>query len=169
MNARTLLAAALAVALLSACGKAQEAASEAAAEKAIEASTGQKVDIDNQNGNQTVNVETGQGTLTASSGENVALPADFPKDVHLPADAALVSVMSMGPTMTVAMKTKQALAATFETFRKAQNSDGWKETMAMQSGDGAILGFEKDGKMVMAHMASEEGGATVSITVQPKQ
>jgi hypothetical protein len=169
MNARTLLAAALATALLAACGQAQEAASETAAEKAIEASTGQKVDIDQKDGQRTVTMETEQGTLTASAGENVTLPADFPKDVQLPADAIVVSAMSMGPAMTVALKSKQALAATYEAFRKAQGEAGWKETMSMQSGDGAVLGFEKDGKLVMAHMASDEGGSTVSITVQPKQ
>lgn len=169
MNVRTLLAAALALALLGACGKAQEAASEAMAEKAIEASTGQKVDIASKDGQQTVTMETGKGTLTASSGENVALPAGFPKDVQLPADATLVSAMSMGPAMTVTLRSKQALAANFEAFRQAQADAGWKETMSMQSGDGGVLGFEKDGRAVMAHMAADDGGSTVSVTVRPKQ
>jgi major membrane immunogen (membrane-anchored lipoprotein) len=169
MNARTLLAAALATALLAACGKAQEAASEAAAEKAIEASTGQKVDIDNKDGQQTVTMETEQGQLVASAGENVALPAGFPEDVHLPADATLLSAMSVGPTMIVALKSKQAMATTFESFRKSQADDGWKETMSMQSGDGGVLSFEKEGKQVMARIAKDAEGSTVSVTVQPKQ
>lgn len=169
MKASSLIAAAVAVALLAGCGKMQEAASEAAAEKAIEASTGKKVDINNEDGQQSVTIETDQGTYTAASGENVALPASFPKDVHLPADAKLMSAMTMGQAMSVTLTSQQTLSAAYEAYRKAQTGDGWTETMAMQDASSGLLAMEKGQQTVLTHFAAENGATTMVVNVQPKQ
>lgn len=169
MKASSLIAAGVAVALLSGCGKMQEAASEAAAEKAIEATTGKKVDIQNEDGRQSVTIETDQGTYTSSSGENVALPATFPKDVHLPADAKLTSAMTMGPNLSVTLTSSQALSTTYAAYRKAQAGDGWKETMAMQDATSGLLTMEKGQQTLLTHFAAENGATTMVVNVQSRQ
>ncbi|MFT3807876.1 hypothetical protein [Arenimonas sp.] len=168
MNRSALLIAIATATLLAGCGKFQEAASEAAAEKAIEASTGKKVDINNEDGRQSVTIETDKGTYTASSGENVALPPSFPKDVHLPADAKLMSAMSMGQALSVTLTSQQTLSATYETYRKAQTSDGWTETMAMQDATSGLLTMEKGQQTVLTHFVAENGATTMVVNVQPK-
>lgn len=170
MNRVALLSsAALAITLLSGCGKFQEAASEAAAEKAIEASTGKKVDINNEDGRQTVTIESDKGTYTATSGENVSLPATFPKDVHLPSDAKLTSAVTVGPNLSVTLTSQQAIATVYETYRKAQAGDGWTETMAMQDATSGLLALEKGQQMVLTHFAAEGQTTTMVVNVQSKQ
>lgn len=169
MKASVLLPLSLAAVLLSGCGKLQEAASEAAAEKAIEASTGKKVDIENENGQQSVTIETDKGTYTSASGENVQLPATFPKDVHLPADAEVTAAMTMGQALSVTLSSQQALSTAYDAYRKAQAADGWTETMAMQDATSGLLAMEKGQQTVLTHFASENGATTMVVNVQPRQ
>lgn len=169
MKAPVLLTLSFTAVLLCGCGKFQDAASEAAAEKAIEASTGKKVDIENENGQQSVTIETDKGTYTSASGENVQLPATFPKDVHLPADAKVTAAMTMGQALSVTLSSQQTLSAAYEAYRKAQAADGWTETMAMQDATSGLLAMEKDQQTVLTHFASENGTTTMVVNVQPKQ
>ncbi len=166
------LLAALALALtlaLGACGKAQDKAAEALAEKALEASTGQKVDIDVGENGQTMTVQTEQGTLTHSSGENVPMPADFPADVVLPDDYAVMSVMTMGPASSVVMRSRDSIAGLYAHFQQGQAGEGWKETLSMQGADGSMLGFEKDGRSLLVNLGhDDEGGTTISLSLQSK-
>ena len=57
-----------------ACGKAEEKADETLVEKAIEASSGQHAEVDIADGQQTVTIETEEGTYVATSGDDVRLP-----------------------------------------------------------------------------------------------
>ena len=87
------------------CRKAQDAA----VETAIESATGAKVDVD-KDGNE-VTIKTEQGDLriaTAEDGGSVAMPANFPKDVFLPADNTLASAMDMGGMQMLNMTTRRS-------------------------------------------------------------
>lgn len=169
MKTSVLLPLSLAAALLSGCGKLQEAASEAAAEKAIEATTGKKVDIQNEDGQQSVAIETDKGTYTSASGENVKLPGTFPNDVHLPADAKVTAAMTMGQALSITLTSSQALPTTYDTYRKAQAGDGWTETMAMQDATSGLLAMEKGQQTVLTHFVAENGTTTMVVNIQPRQ
>ncbi len=163
--------AALALALvLSACGKSEEKAAETLAEQALEANSGQDVDVDIGDDGQTVTIQTEQGTLKQSSGENVALPADFPADIALPDGYKVMSVMTMGPVTSVVMEVPDPPADVFTDFKSGQSGHGWKETLSMQGTDGSMLGFEKGDRSLLLNLGNrEEGGTMVSLSLQSKQ
>jgi predicted metal-dependent hydrolase len=75
------------------CKKAQDAALETA----IEGATGNKVDVQKDGNEMTIKTEQGDLRIaTAEDGGSVAMPANFPKDVFLPAENTLASAMDMG-------------------------------------------------------------------------
>jgi hypothetical protein len=166
------LIAVLALALvLSACGKSEEKAAETLAERALEANSGQDVDvdIDSDGDGQTVTIQTEEGTITQSSGDNVALPADFPADIALPAGYKVMSVMTMGPVTSVVLEVPESPSDLFASFKSDQSGQGWKETLAMQGRDGSMLGFEKDDRSLLVNLGrSEDGGTMVSLSLQSK-
>jgi len=163
--------AALALTLvLSACGKAQDKAAQTLAEKALEANYGKGVDVDIADDGQTVTIQTEQGTLKQSSGDNVALPDGFPADVTLPDDYKLTSVMTMGPATSVVMQSPGSLSDVYAKIKAGQADQGWKETLSMQGADGSMLGFEKGDRSLLVNLGnSEEAGVTVSLSLQTKQ
>ncbi len=173
MTRRLPLIAALALALvLSACGNAEEKAAETLAEKALEANSDQDVDvdIDNDENGQTVTIQTEQGTLKQSSGDNVALPDDFPTDVILPGDYKVMSVMTMGPVTSVVLEVPEATSSVFTDIKSGQANQGWKETLSMQGADGSMLGFEKGDRSLLVNLGkSEAGGTMLSLSLQTKQ
>lgn len=164
---RALLAVAVSAVLLAACGKAQESASEALAEQALEAQTGAEVDIETEDGASTVTMETAEGKLEHSAGENLPLPDDFPDDVVLPDDYTVVSVMKMGPSRSVVLRSRETMATLYDQYRTGQADQGWKETMSMQGAEGAALGFEKDKRGMLVNLRPDiEGQTIVSLSLQ---
>lgn len=155
--------------LLSACGKSDEKTGETLAEQALEATSGEDMDVDIDDEGQTVTVRTEQGTLKQSSGDNVALPSDFPSDITLPDGHKVMSVMTMGPVTSVVLEVPGSASEVFADFKSDHASQGWKETLSMQGADGSMLGLEKGKRHLLVNMGtSQQGGTTVSLSLQSK-
>ena len=141
------------------CKKAQDAA----VETAIERATGAKVEKDGD----TMTIKTEQGEVkvaTAEDGGTVAMPADFPKDVYLPADNKLASAMDMAGMQMLNMTTPQDLAKVSADIEKSMQGQGWKREMAMQAGGGSTLMYSKDKRQVVYQMLkADEGGTQLAI------
>jgi hypothetical protein len=138
---RTLLAVAVFAVLLAACGKAQESASEALAEQALEAQTGAEVDLDTEDGVSTVTMKTDEYTV--------------------------VSVMKMGPTQSVVLRSPETMATLYIHYKDGQADHGWRETMSMQGPEGGSMGFEKDKRGVLVNLRPDiEGQTIVSLSLQ---
>ena len=141
------------------CKKAQDAA----VETAIERATGAKVEQDGD----TMTIKTEQGEVkvaTAEDGGTVAMPADFPKDVYLPADNKLASAMDMAGMQMLNMTTPQDLARVSADIEKSMQGQGWKREMAMQAGDGSTLMYSKDNRQVVYQMLkADEGGTQLAV------
>ena len=141
------------------CKKAQDAA----VETAIERATGAKVEKDGD----TMTIKTEQGEVkvaTAEDGGTVAMPADFPKDVYLPADNKLASAMDMAGMQMLNMTTPQDLAKVSADIEKSMQGQGWKREMAMQAGDGSTLMYSKDNRQVVYQMLkADEGGTQLAV------
>ena len=141
------------------CKKAQDAA----VETAIERATGAKVEQDGD----TMTIKTEQGEVkvaTAEDGGTVAMPADFPKDVYLPADNKLASAMDMAGMQMLNMTTPQDLAKVSADIEKSMQGQGWKREMAMQAGDGSTLMYSKDNRQVVYQMLkADEGGTQLAV------
>ncbi len=165
---RFLLAAALLSAGLGACGQARESAAEAMAEQALEAQAeAGDADIRTQDGRSTLDLQTEQGRLQHTVGEDVPLPADFPSDVVLPLDYTVVSVMRMGPSQSLVLRSPEPLSALVERYKTGQSEHGWRETMSMQGPEGAALGFEKAERGMLVNLRPDpEGRTTVSLSLQ---
>ena len=141
------------------CKKAQDAA----VETAIERATGARVEKDGD----TMTIKTEQGEVkvaTAEDGGTVAMPADFPKDVYLPADNKLASAMDMAGMQMLNMTTPQELAGVSADIEKSMQGQGWKREMAMQAGGGSTLMYSKDKRQVVYQMLkADEGGTQLAI------
>ena len=152
---------------LPACKKAQDAAVNAA----IEHATGAKVE---RNGNE-VTVKTDQGELHVASAENggsVALPASFPKDVQLPAQYKVNTVMETGGAQIVSLNTQDAMGTLFNSLSSGMEGKGWKRELATQTSDGGALSFSKDNHNVAYYLARNENGSTdlnINITAATQQ
>ena len=157
---RLSIAVALAAVLVApGCRKAQDAA----VETAIERATGAKVEKDGD----TMTIKTEQGEVkvaTAEDGGTVAMPADFPKDVYLPADNKLASAMDMAGMQMLNMTTPQEMAGVSADIEKSMQGQGWKREMAMQAGGGSTLMYSKDKRQVVYQMLkADEGGTQLAI------
>ena len=167
MHAR-LPVAAFALLLFAACGRSEETASEALVEKALEAQTGQKVDVESEDGQQTYTLETEDGTYTASTGAGVRMPEQFGDDVRLPPDAVLITAMSLGPAASVSLRSEREIGRAFDEFRRAQVAAGWTESSVMRQDPVHAVVFDKDSRRLTASFVAEAGnGATISLSVQP--
>ncbi|HNV78903.1 MAG TPA: hypothetical protein PKH66_05550 [Thermomonas sp.] len=143
------------------CKKAQDAALETA----IEGATGNKVDVQKDGNEMTIKTEQGDLRIaTAEDGGSVAMPANFPKDVFLPAENTLASAMDMGGMQMLNMTTPQELAAVSADIEKSMQGQGWKREMAMQAGGGNTLMYSKDKRQVVYQMLkADEGGTQLAI------
>lgn len=153
---------AVAVVFLAGCGK---SANEKAAEKIIEAQSGGKADVDINDKN--VKVETEKGTM--ESGENVKLPADFPKDVYV-IDGTIKAAISDKDNQgqTISIETDKDVAEISTVYQEKLKADGWKITGTMNFGDSATVVGEKDDRVVSIIAGKSDGKTMVNVSVGKK-
>jgi len=138
-------------------------AGQSAAEAAIAAATGGKADV-NSDGTTTIRSKDGKETMTISAGGNASLPADFPKDVFLPSDYKVESVMQMPGAMVAHVLTPGTLGAVASDADKGMQAQGWKQTMTMaQSEQAHIVMWEKGERHATLTIADDktQGGVQV--------
>ncbi|WP_374603429.1 hypothetical protein [Arenimonas sp.] len=166
---RPLLTACLALLLCSACGPDPDAAQESLVREALQANARQQADADPARaGNQTLTLETEEGLYSATSGDDLPLPAGFPADVVLPRDAQIGSVTELGPTISLGAHSPRSVALVFEEFRQAQQAAGWSEARVEADAAVRVTGFDKAGRHLEANFVEEAGGGTtLALTVGP--
>ncbi len=143
----------------------KQSAEETLAEAALEKATGHKVDLDDDG--DTVTIKTDEGEMKISGGDNAKLPATFPKDVYLPANYAVESVMEVNKTQLIALKAQGEVAKLYADARTAMEKQGWKQTMAMQgSANDGLLAYEKEGRKATVSFNGEGAGEPVSVGLQ---
>lgn len=112
---------------------------------------------------------TAAGEIRRAAGADVRLPDDFPPDILLPERYAVVSVTTMGPSRSVVLRSDEAMTPLYERFRAAQSERGWEETVSMLGAEGAMLGFRKGARGVVANFRPDmEGRTLVSLSLQPQ-
>ena len=174
------------------CGKAKDAAmnkvKEVAVEKAIEsqaAADGKKVNVDVSGDTMTVKGEDGTTKISGNSmeitsqdgktkmvsGENAALPADFPKDVPVYPGAKVTMAASNteDKTTTLTLESKDAVEKIADYVSKETAAQGWKEDMVIkQPGDQPLhmLGYKKDNRTLMYTISGGSDGTSISMSLQ---
>lgn len=156
---RHLLVLSIAALCVAGCGKSP---GERLAEAAIEASTGQKVDVDEDGGK--VSLKTDKGEMTISGGDAATLPASFPKDVYLPEDYTVASTMELPGAMVVSLETRGSVSALAADASKRMQAQGWKQVMAMQSdADNRMLSYQKEQRSASVTFSREDDKVTVGL------
>jgi hypothetical protein len=139
--------------VLGACG---QSPGERLGEGAIEASTGQKAEIDAESG--IVTIQTDQGEMKIASGNDATLPATFPKDIFLPEDYRIASAMEMPNAMVLEIDAPGQVAPMFAEADKRMLAEGWKQRMAMQhDANSQTAVYEKEKRNVTLSMYNNEG------------
>ena len=162
---RYLLVLSVAALCVAGCG---QSPGERLAEAALEASTGQKVDVSEDGGKDTL--KTDRGEMKISGGEGATLPAGFPQDVYLPADYKVSSSMELPGAMVVSLETEGQVAAMAADASKRMQAQGWKQTMAMQNeGDNQMFVFEKEQRNATVSFSREDDVVTVGLQLSSKQ
>lgn len=133
-------------------------------EDAIERASDGQVKIE-RDGDKVV-LKTADGQVTMQGGDALPLPAAFPKDVYLPGDYAVNSVMDLEGVSMVSLRAPGKVPGLFADARESMVAQGWKETMAMQhSVESAMLAFEKEQRAATLSF-SDDGDAGVAVGVQ---
>lgn len=104
----------------------------------------------------------------------LALPADFPRDVHLPARYAIDTLTDMPGTRILSLLAEGDVVALSQETRRAMEHDGWQHRLAThRGGDSAVLAFEKDGRSALfafdrnqPAQPSDDAGVMVSLQLQ---
>ena len=100
-------------------------------------------------------------------GSAVLVCTPVPADVALPADARILTSMTLGANTSVSLHSPRSLALVFEEFRTAQRAAAWSELEARERPPVQSLGFRKDGRRLEADFVAEPGGGTtVAVSVR---
>ncbi|MBS0194101.1 MAG: hypothetical protein JSR34_07620 [Proteobacteria bacterium] len=167
MNTRTLfLASIVSTAVLAALSGCSKSPSQSAAEAMVSAATGGKVQV-NQSGDKTqMTIKDDKGNeIHMNAGGNVALPKDFPADVHLPASYTVKTAITAPTGVVLELHTPAAMQAVYADYDAAMKSGGWTEALAMQTSDKeSMLNFTKANRnVVVSFNTSSEGGTDVHL------
>ena len=154
------------LACLAACGKSPE---ERAAGAALSAITGSEVAVE-ENGDK-VTFGEGDKAMTISSGDSARLPASFPKDVYLPDDYEIDSVVDSAGFTMVSVRTEGALSAASEAARKQMLDAGWKQSMAATDDDtNHLLAYENADRTALMSFSTDSGdGVVYSVQLSHKR
>jgi len=109
---------------------------------AIERATGGQVEV-GRDGDR-LSLRSPDGAMSIRSGEQVPLPPDFPRDVYLPREYRVNSVMDLQGMSVISLSAPGRPSALYAEARERMQSEGWTQSMAAQhSADTALLAFEK--------------------------
>lgn len=141
-------------------------------ERAIEKSTGGSVDIDfDENGSYRIQGENGE-SYSATAGENVSLPDNWPDSVSIVPGAKISYAGSMnngdtGEGLSVVYTTSKSAPEVGEFYKSELQSNGWSIEGTIATGDGSMI-TAKQGtdKTLAVYIGATDGETTVNITVQ---
>ena len=101
-------------------------------------------------GAQTVSLNAGGKQVRIAVGEDAVLPADFPKDVALPADAKLSRVQHAGASTTLEFTAPGEPAAAVADLDARMRADGWEQASVRVPDGIRAQAWEKDRRAVIA-------------------
>src|SRR5690606_7262979 len=100
--------------------------------------------------------------MTISSGDSARLPASFPKDVYLPADYEIDSVVDSAGFTMVSARTGGDLGDASQAARQQMLDAGWKQSMAATDDDtNHPLAYEHDDRTALMSFSTDSGTGPV--------
>jgi 3-dehydroquinate synthase class II len=150
------------------CKKAEEKLAEKFVEKAMEEGSGGKADIDISGDKITItSKEGGQGgSFEFSGGKDLKLPADFPGDVPVYPDAAVISLLGMGgENRQVTFQVGDKTAEVYAFYQKKLPAQGWEVVTDMKMTPAYSLVAKKGNRQTAVIIGEDGEGSTVALTV----
>jgi hypothetical protein len=148
------------------CWNPIDAAKEKVTEGVVSGMTGGKVKMDATDGGAVfTDPETGS---KMAMGEDLEIPASFPKDVPIYAGAkakAIVMAESGDKNATISLATPDAPKAVADWYDKKLKDGGWTQTSAYSANGSFLFVFEKDTAKIAVTVASDSGAESSSITI----
>jgi hypothetical protein len=158
--------------LFTACQKLGEAAAEGTSPDTVaERMAGHDVDVSQGKDGVTINARDAQLQI-AREGEALAMPANFPADVFVPAGLVVRSSMAVPRMLTVSGEVSGTVADVFEQARAGMQQQGWREKRVQQRPTMQMLSLEKDGRETVINVMERAGAVQVSYslrTPRPRQ
>ncbi|MBS0463058.1 MAG: hypothetical protein JSS41_11375 [Proteobacteria bacterium] len=157
-----LLASIVSSAVLLALAGCSKSPSQSAAEAAVAAATGGKVQVSQSGDHTQMTIKDDKGNvMQMNAGGNVALPRDFPSDVHLPANYTLKSVITVAGATVLEMHVAGAMQAVYGEYDGAMKADGWTQAVAMQTSDKeSMFNFTKGQRNAVVTITAADGGGS---------
>jgi type IV pilus biogenesis protein CpaD/CtpE len=157
-----IILAVMATALLLGCGR---NAQEEAVEKAIEKQTGGDARVNLSDDG--VSVETEDGEMRLSSGNNAKLPENFPDDVYVMEDATVEMAMNMPEGQSVALSCSDTPSDVAAIYRKKMVEKGWKQMASTNMGEQVMLVYTKGNRAanVVIARGEEKGRTRIHLTI----
>jgi hypothetical protein len=135
-----------------------------------------KIDISKSGGNSQTTIKTDDGTTQVNTGTNLALPKNFPSDLHLPSTAYTISnvvkmdppdTIKKDPTFVLTLHASAPISSLSAEYATAMKSAGWSETMTTQSAQSqSLMTFQKFNRVVTVTLVAvqgQDGGTNVSV------
>lgn len=147
--------------------KVQEKVAEGVASRA----TGGDVDVDTKNNAVTFKNAAGD---VVQFGENVTIPADFPKDVPVypGSKAASVVISSSGDkSSSLSLKSSDDSAKVVKWYEDTLKAQGWTQEQTMTAAGVDLRNYKKDGVQLSVTVTSggEESTTVISLIRTPKE
>lgn len=146
--------------VLSGCGK---SADEQALEQAIEDSTGKPASVEMSD--DRFELTTEEGRINIASGEGIAVPDDFPKDILIYTGARVMASMSMPRGQMLTLQTPDSADSVAQAYQGAMPKNGWEQELAMDSPSGRMFSFAREDRQVQVTIAAAGDGEGTMITV----
>lgn len=158
---RTIVLLCCAVVALGACQKSGE---ERMAELAVERATGGQVTI--EKAGEQVTVKTEDGEVKMSTGASLVLPAAFPKDVYLPRNYTVQSVVESADVTIVALHAAGDIATMHDEASAGMKAQGWEPLMSMQAdAENRMLVYQKENRTASMTLARDQDRVQFTVHV----
>lgn len=148
---------------LSGCGKGSETATEKQIEKSLRDSGASEAKVDLDKGKMTIKTDSGE--VHVSTGDAVALPADFPKDVYIAKDAKIQTAMKSPDGTIVQMSVPQVKEKLAESYSSKMKAQGWAQEAALDMNDTCNRIFKKDKRQVAVALTQGDSATDVLMTL----
>ena len=140
------------------------------AEKAVEAGTGNKVKIGNDD--KTLTVKTGEGEMQL--GEVKKMPDNWPEDAPVYPGSTIQLVSSSNPaegnaSVSVMLLTSDALQAVVDFYKRELVAKGWLIETDYEATDIAIFGASKDNRTMSLTSGSSDEGSSITMTIETEK
>lgn len=108
-------------------------------------------------------------TFTASIGEEIEIPEEFPNDVPIyPGSTPMASMLSPDEGMIVTFRSGEDQQDIYDFYQSKLERDGWKILDDEKMGSQLSVDAVKDNRKVSVVVAGTKGDARVSVIVTPE-